>query len=906
MVCEERDALLYPKTLEAALTLATKHAPPATPNEPSDADDEWEDYEEVTNPYASPFGRLKLIRKAEDRQKRLLDACCGYEFDEKVVEAALADGAWPDGDPLADMTLPLPCTCASAYEIGQAYRAVCFLQKRGASLDVADGKGRGLLHCLALRRDYGGGCFDEGKTSAADVVEYLLTNGADAAALDDFGRTPLYYALGPLAEELFEGADDDGLLTRRGGFSGREQEERRTTVAVAVRLLELAPRSALVGGVEAARAREVAARWARAEEDVEATDSSEDEGRTARGFDQERFDRKCAANKRNKDRRKKAQIAAALIAALDVLAEDPDAGKADDLSRGAETKAMAATRLKAAEKERKSRTKRINGLAEAVMLYQVAAALSKGGGDGAAGAVALSNAAECGIRIAKHLPDDEASSVRRAHWLAKAVAQSGEALAEASLAVPIRVKTLHRRARALRDLGRGAEAVKDADEAVRLCDDETSKPMLQAMVRELAPRKKEAEEASERRAASERRFGAENGLVPRVSVPLVLDFVEALRLCSVATVCCGWAKAARDESERKKELWAAASDWARALYQGGGGTHAVPPKLRECHLLVAAHVLEQHYPESNGTHTMTQSLLDNLRVDATGLEVLEARRVVTFRDATKAPVEVQYPMSRSPTDDLDLLEPEELPYNARDSELRNGYGTRHQEYHARIRFNGVDVTVHNYFKFSVIRNGYGTQYRLRVDAVPAGSEPLSTQARVKTNFRGRDTDVPEEFDFVELDDAGSLLDFRDTFDDSRRPYDMGWRYEGSDDAWDLVSSAFFKDWRLMTQFRNPIGPKVGGRGASLLNTNPKADFLRFLLRLVGAPCKFTDCISSYPIVESDTIFETWKFALPDAPHPDTADDELRNGRQTQVINDFAAHRKREKQLKEKLEMRYVL
>ena len=182
--------------------------------------------------------------------------------------------------------------------------------------------------------------------------------------------------------------------------------------------------------------------------------------------------------------------------------------------------------------------------------------------------------------------------------------------------------------------------------------------------------------------------------------------------------------------------------------------------------------------------------------------------------------------------------------------------------------------------------------------MPAGSEPLSTHARVKTNFRGRDTDVPEEFDFVELDDAGSLLDFRDTFDDSRRPYDMGWRYEGSDDAWDLVSSAFFK--KLMTQFRN--SPKV----ACLLNTNPKADFLRFLLRLVGAPCKFTDCISSYPIVESGTIFETWKFALPDAPHPDTADDELRNGRQTQVISDFAAHRKREKELKEKLEMRYVL
>ena len=46
----------------------------------------------------------------------------------------------------------------------------------------------------------------------------------------------------------------------------------------------------------------------------------------------------------------------------------------------------------------------------------------------------------------------------------------------------------------------GVESVlKDADEAVRLCDDETSKPMLQAMVRELAPRKKEAEEEKARR-----------------------------------------------------------------------------------------------------------------------------------------------------------------------------------------------------------------------------------------------------------------------------------------------------------------------------------------------------------------------------------------------------------------------
>ena len=240
----------------------------------------------------------------------------------------------------------------------------------------------------------------------------------------------------------------------------------------------------------------------------------------------------------------------------------------------------------------------------------------------------------------------------------------------------------------------------------------------------------------------------------------------------------------------------------------------VDRSLLDAHLLVARHVLERHYEggEANVAARTRSSAgaaapASSVREHADALlerwgagfpvSVLEARRHITYRDSSNAPLDVQYPNSRSPTDDLDDLEPVTLPYNARDAPERNGYGTRHQEYHASIRCGGFDITVHNYFKFSVIRSGYGTQYRLRVDAVPAGDEPLAQTVETRTNFRGIDPDEldPEiqqaGMDYVELDDAGSLLDYRDTFDDSRRPYDFGWRHVGDDETYDAVCRALF-------------------------------------------------------------------------------------------------------------------
>ena len=880
---QTRDGLLAPKTLEAALALREDDAA-----------------------LGSPWLRLERVRTAETQQKALLDACCAYRFKEADAEVALSNGAWIDGDPLCDVANALPCVCAHGYDAANSFEIVKWLSERGARLDEPDwGRKLTPLHHLALRHEYG---FGEKEVSVVDIMQWFLDRGADASVVDAFGRTPLHYALGTvLAAEVFpptRTAVERIIDEEKKDADEDESEPRAAKVEVAEKLLYERPRAALAAVSPGVDVRALGEAWAQANASREAS-SDEDEKKTRRRDGeslQERFDRSCARRKRNEDRDAMAKIGAALVWALDH--PDKDDGAA---TRALEHKAEAATLLEKSAKER-NRKKKLATLLGAVEQYQIAAQLFARCENAELGATTLSNVAECALRVARLV-----KGARQAHWLEAASRVAGEALdvGGAELAVAIRVKTLHRRARAARDLGASA-AAEDVAAALELVDDPSSRASFEELAAAVAPLVERDLGKARSIARRNDRFAATNGAVPRVAVPLVLDFAGALELPGWATVCCSWAKAARDESGRHIALRREASRWARALYQGGGGSMDVDRSLLDAHLLVARHVLERHYEggEANVAARTRSSAgaaapASSVREHADALlerwgagfpvSVLEARRHITYRDSSNAPLDVQYPNSRSPTDDLDDLEPVTLPYNARDAPERNGYGTRHQEYRASIRCGGFDITVHNYFKFSVIRSGYGTQYRLRVDAVPAGDEPLAQTVETRTNFRGIDPDEldPEiqqaGMDYVELDDAGSLLDYRDTFDDSRRPYDFGWRHVGDDETYDAVCRALFD------------GAGLGAMGDPEAS---KIEILRFLLRLVGAPCKYNDCISSYPIVESDTIWETWKFALPGAPHPSRAKDELRQGQQFVQIDD--EYRKREAELEEELQKQYVL
>jgi hypothetical protein len=341
---------------------------------------------------------------------------------------------------------------------------------------------------------------------------------------------------------------------------------------------------------------------------------------------------------------------------------------------------------------------------------------------------------------------------------------------------------------------------------------------------------------------------------------------------------------------RAKAVRAEASRWARAKHQGGGGTCSVAEGMREAHLLVAEHILAEHYDRrisGSKVRAAVDAFLVRLRLDPSGLVVKDAQREITFRDAEKGPIELQ--MTPSPTDYLDMLDPETIPYNAQKSPLSNGYGTRHQDFQTSISYNGVVLSLSNYFKFSVLRRGFGTQFHFQVDAVREGETPWAFVAETPMNYRGV-TDIDgETLPHIRIEGAGTMLDFRDTYDDSRRPYDLGWRYEGDDAAWDLVTRAFFDGASFQS---------LGGDAAA------KVEILRFLLRLLGAPAYYNDCISSYPIVESNTIWETWKYALPGAPHPDSHERELRGGQAWVTVDD--AYRKREAELKAAVEAQYVL
>lgn len=367
-----REALTAPKRLEDALIMGA-------------SDEEL----------ASPWLRLQKVRAAEKVQNKLLDAVCGYGIKAAAIDAALAGGAWPDGDPLVNGPAALPCACRAAYEPDAAWTAAKLLLSRGAAPDGVGSGGRSTLHNLALRRASWRG--DDDDVTSGDVAAWLLERGADASRQDARGRPPLFYALGPLARALFpatpaskvaeltgdadaatEGADDDA-------FAARTNED------VAIALLENAPAVALgLPDVDA-----VAARWVVARDEVEALED------TGGAWDQDRFDRNSARRSRNSERETKATLGAALAAAV---AEAGDASYAEtaaavDAAAARTAKDEGANHLKAASSAR-ARRKRRAELLLAIESYHTAAALFARAGDAGAEAVVLSNIAECALRAA--------------------------------------------------------------------------------------------------------------------------------------------------------------------------------------------------------------------------------------------------------------------------------------------------------------------------------------------------------------------------------------------------------------------------------------------------------------------------------------------------------------------------
>ena len=866
----QRAALLNPPSLGAAFALAHKDAKNAT-----------------------PLARVRRVRAAEKRHIKISQAF-EYKADLDAAEAALAEGSWPDGDELASgCWLPLLSACSSGYDAKESLTQVKWLLARGASVAATDNGGSTALHWLAKRHEYG--FKEDKKPTLADIASYLIDRGADPNACDSKGRTPLYYALGGLGEELFPspsttmerltgdapaGEGDEGLCVEA---ARAKEAAKRPKVALALTLMARAwpywpaPDAATVAVAEA---------WARAADDMEPMPVF----RGDEGF-QEKYERESAVKSRNELRTAKASLGRNFLAHLASAANTNTTAvhRDGDPTHAIALKRTAAAHLQASAR-RMPRTGRLDELQRAAADYDAAAARAArrlGAGDDDATAelhaVCLANSSECALRIAGLV-----QGIRRERWLGRARERATAALASAALPPSVRVKALHRRARASRDLGDEAMAASDASAALSACDDDAARAPIQELAEALAGA------VVTPAPAADQRFAAENGRVPRPIVPLVLDFVHPLRYGDVATISCSWGAALRDECARAKEVRAEARRWALSMYHGGGGTCYLAPGMGEAHLLVAEYVLAHNYDRTaSPVCAAVDAFLARLRVEPGALLVERGSREITFRNAEKAEPEdmymrCMYPSQRSPTDDLDLLPPETIPYNAQTSPLKDGYGTRHQDYNATIAYKGVLLSISNYFKFSVIRNGYGTQYRLRVDAVPSGDDILNKSVRVMTNWRGAPVDV-EEIAHVELDDAGTLLDFRDTYDDSRRPYDVGWRYEGDDDAYDLVTRAFFDGASFQS---------LGGDAAA------KVEILRFLLRLLGAPCYYNNLISSYPIVESDTIWETWKYALPGAPHPDSHERELRGGQAWATYDD--AYKNREAELKAAVEAQYVL
>ena len=292
----QRAAYLAPPSLEAAFALAKED-----------------------RALKSPWARLKRVQEAEELHRKVGDPLLGYKPHYPGAEAALAEGAWPDGDDLTSKCWhPLLRACARGYELKSSFDAAKFLVARGASV-TASQKGMTALHWLALRHDSGIGDSDDG-VSSSDVAAFLIDRGADACALDAKGRPPLFGALGDLGRELWPPTPTT-MERLVGDAPGDEETVDDNGSALKVGLVETllarAPRccTQVPPGVDAPA---VAQAWARAGDDVESEPESDD----GKGFDQEKWDRKWAVRRKNELCESKVRVGRALLKALAAAADE--------------------------------------------------------------------------------------------------------------------------------------------------------------------------------------------------------------------------------------------------------------------------------------------------------------------------------------------------------------------------------------------------------------------------------------------------------------------------------------------------------------------------------------------------------------------------------------------------------
>ena len=133
---EKRSAFLRPPSLAAALSLARE--------------DER---------FASPVARLRHVEAGQKRQNRLTEACQAYTFDAAKAEAALEDGAWPDGDEYWGGSALALVLEGEGHEIPINLKVAEWLLSRGASpsTSLEDSGylgGTTALHALARNRNW--------------------------------------------------------------------------------------------------------------------------------------------------------------------------------------------------------------------------------------------------------------------------------------------------------------------------------------------------------------------------------------------------------------------------------------------------------------------------------------------------------------------------------------------------------------------------------------------------------------------------------------------------------------------------------------------------------------------------------------------------------------------------------
>ena len=405
----------------------------------------------------------------------------------------------------------------------------------------------------------------------------------------------------------------------------------------------------------------------------------------------------------------------------------------------------------------------------------------------------LVDASEAAFRVA----DLVSMGLRRERWLERHGNARLEALDAEALAPKDRVRALCRRARASNELGRGPAAARDASAALAgrgRGDARRAQPRWRPAASRRGRRSRISSARTRRATTHPRRPTA--GSPPKTaqcrerSLPVVLNFVPALRYGDVATVCCAWGAAMRDECVRAKAVRAEASRWARA-HQGGGGACSVAEGMREAHLLVAEHILAEHYDRrtpGSKVRAAVDAFLERLRLDQRRPGREGRQREITFRDAEKGPIQLQ--MTPSPTDYLDM-DPETIPYNA-----PSGAGSADATHATRTSRRRSTTTA------SCSRSPIISSSLFYVEATAPSSTSRSTPVPegVPMGIRRRDTnELPGSDEYRRRNSPahqdrgrGPCLTLGILMM-TRVALRLGWRYEGDDDAYDLVTRAFFDD-----------------------------------------------------------------------------------------------------------------